>query len=181
MKCWKVASHSYWKVSIKQLILFCRRALFLHLGQMGSLFLFIKVALKMIPQIIEVLQLVVHWENYLLKYLRDRPFNLKGGGLCFFVSFRNLFSDNTRVRIFIFFVAHSRNFSSRIKHYVIWQKLWIRIFFFPPPKSEFFFQQHWYSEDFFRKKNITPPPFKSNGRSLTVFYLIVLDSHTRYL
>jgi hypothetical protein len=34
----------------------------------------------------------------------DRPFNLKGG-LWFFVSFRNFFSDNTRVRIFIFFVA----------------------------------------------------------------------------
>ena len=46
--------------------------------------------------------------------LRDRPFNLKGGGLWFFVSFRNLFSDNTRVRIFIFFVAQSANFFSRI-------------------------------------------------------------------
>jgi hypothetical protein len=52
--------------------------------------------------------------------IRERPFNLKGGGgggggggfffkkifyLWFFVSFRNCFSDNTRVRIFIFFVA----------------------------------------------------------------------------
>jgi hypothetical protein len=36
--------------------------------------------------------------------LRGQPFNLKGG-LWFFVSFRNFFSDNTRVRIFIFFVA----------------------------------------------------------------------------
>ena len=35
---------------------------------------------------------------------RDRPFNLKGGGggLWFFVSFRNFFSDNTRVRIYFF-------------------------------------------------------------------------------
>ena len=41
MKCWKVASHSYWKVSIKHLILFCRQALFLHLGQMVSLFILI--------------------------------------------------------------------------------------------------------------------------------------------
>ena len=36
--------------------------------------------------------------------LRDRPFNLKGGGgggvgLCFFVSLRIFISDNTRVRI----------------------------------------------------------------------------------
>ena len=51
--------------------------------------------------------------------LRDRPFNLQrgggggGGGLWFFVLFRKSFSDNTRVRIFIFFVA---NFFSRIQH-----------------------------------------------------------------
>jgi hypothetical protein len=32
---------------------------------------------------------------------RDRLFNLQGG-LWFFVSFRNFFSDNTRVRIFFF-------------------------------------------------------------------------------
>jgi hypothetical protein len=41
--------------------------------------------------------------------VRDRPFNLKGG-LWFFV-FR---FDNTRVRIFIFFVAQSAKFFSRI-------------------------------------------------------------------
>ena len=41
--------------------------------------------------------------------VRDRPFNLKGG-LWFFVSFRIFFSDNTRVRIFIFFVAQSAIF-----------------------------------------------------------------------
>ena len=45
--------------------------------------------------------------------IRDRPFNLKGG-LWFFVSFRHFFSDNTRVRIFIIFVAQSANFFSRI-------------------------------------------------------------------
>jgi hypothetical protein len=35
-----------------------------------------------------------------LETIRDRPFNLKGG-LWFFVLFRNLFSDNTRVIIFL--------------------------------------------------------------------------------
>jgi hypothetical protein len=43
-------------------------------------------------------------------YIRDRPFNLKGGGVWFFVSFRNFFSDNTRVRIFIFLSRKARNF-----------------------------------------------------------------------
>ena len=36
--------------------------------------------------------------------IRERPFNLQGGGGGFVVSFRNLFSDNTRVRIFIFYL-----------------------------------------------------------------------------
>ena len=43
--------------------------------------------------------------SFLLTYiLRDRPFNLKGGGegLWFFVSFRIFFPDNTRVRILLF-------------------------------------------------------------------------------
>jgi hypothetical protein len=41
-------------------------------------------------------------------FVRDRPFNLKGGrGLWFFVSFIIFFSDNTRVRIFIYFVGQS--------------------------------------------------------------------------
>ena len=38
--------------------------------------------------------------------LRDRPFNLGGGGYGFF------FSDNTRVRIFCFYVAQSANFQN---------------------------------------------------------------------
>ena len=52
-----------------------------------------------------------------LKVFRDRPFNLKGGGgggVWFFVSFRKKLSDNTRVRIFILFVAQSANLFSRI-------------------------------------------------------------------
>ena len=55
---------------------------------------------------------------FITSLLRDRPFNLKGGGggggLWFFVSFRIFFSDNIRVRIFIFFVALSGNFFSRL-------------------------------------------------------------------
>ena len=40
---------------------------------------------------------------------RDRPFNLKGAGVWFFVSFRIFFSDNTRVRIF-FLSRQARKF-----------------------------------------------------------------------
>ena len=68
-----------------------------------------------------------------LKYsVRDRPFNLKGGGgvLWVSVSFRNYCSDNTRL---------SAIFFSRIQHYVIWQKLWIRLLFFSSTKIRIFF------------------------------------------
>ena len=64
-------------------------------------------------------KMVMHMEYISLssQLIRDRPFNLKwGGGVWFFASFRNFFSDNTRVRIFIFFVAQSAKFFSRIQH-----------------------------------------------------------------
>jgi hypothetical protein len=45
--------------------------------------------------------MILKWFYSLTISIRDRPFNLKrrGGGLWFFVSFRNFFSDNTRARI----------------------------------------------------------------------------------
>jgi hypothetical protein len=99
--------------------------------------------------------------------IRDRPFNLKGG-LWFFVSFRNFFSDNTRVRIFIYFVVRSANFFFQNLTLGYMTKTLDQInFVFPPPKSEYFFQQHWELEYFFRKKTYSPPHFKLNGRSLT--------------
>jgi hypothetical protein len=57
---------------------------------------------------------------------RDRPFNLQGGGLWFFVSFRIVSPDNTRVRIFIFFPEFYRLYDKNSESYYI---------FFPPPKS----------------------------------------------
>ena len=102
-------------------------------------------------------------------YLRDRPFKLKGG-LWFFVSFRTFLSDNTRVRIFIFFVAQSAKFFAVFNIRLYDKNSESDYFFFPPPKSEYFFQQHWESEYFFRKKTITPL-FKLNGRSLSDFLI----------
>ena len=53
--------------------------------------------------------------------IRDDHLTWKGGGggLWFFVSFRKKISDNTRDRIFIYFVAQSAKFLSRIQHHVI--------------------------------------------------------------
>ena len=80
------------------------------------------------------------------------------GGLWFFASFRNFFSDNTRVRLFIFFVALSAIFFSEFNIRLYDKNSESDYFFFPPPKSEYFFQQHWESEYFFRKNH--NPPFQ---------------------
>ena len=82
--------------------------------------------------------------------IRDRPFNLKWGGLWFFVSFRIFFLDNTRVRIFIFCRAKPEFFFQNLTLDYMTKTL-NQIIFFPPPNSEYFFQQHWESEYFFRK------------------------------
>ena len=90
-------------------------------------------------------------------YIRDRPFNLKGG-LWFFVSFRIFFSDNSRFRIFIFFVAQSANFffqNSTLGYRYMTKILNHIYFFFLHQNQNIFFQQHWESEYFFRKKTIT--------------------------
>ena len=39
---------------------------------------------------------------HMLNTIRDRPFNLKGGGLCFLFRSEIFFSDNTKVRIIFF-------------------------------------------------------------------------------
>jgi hypothetical protein len=67
--------------------------------------------------------------------------------LWFFVSFRNFFSDNTRLRIF-FFVARSAKLF--VQNLTLYDKDSESDYcFFPPPKSDYFFQQHWESEYFF--------------------------------
>ena len=73
------------------------------------------------------------------------------GGLWFFVSFRNCFSENTRVRIF-FFCRAKREFFFQNVTLGFMTKTLNPIICLPPPKSEYLFQQHWESEYFFRKK-----------------------------
>ena len=84
--------------------------------------------------------------------VRDRPFNLKGGGGMVFCFVQNFFSNNIRVRIFIFFVRKARNFCPEFNIRIYDKNSDSDYYFFPPPKSEYFFQQHWESEYFFRKK-----------------------------
>jgi hypothetical protein len=92
------------------------------------------------------LPLIVH-------LIRDRPFNLKGeGGLWFFVSLRNFFSDNTRVRIFIFLSRKARNFFLEFNIRLYDKNSELDYFFFSSTKIRIFFHQHWESEYFFIKK-----------------------------
>ena len=63
-------------------------------------------------------------------HFRERPFNLKGE-LWFFVSFRKFFSDNARVRIFIYFPKFNIRLYDKNSE--------SDYYFFPPPKSEYFF------------------------------------------
>jgi hypothetical protein len=66
-----------------------------------------------------------------------------------FVSFINVFSDNTRGRIFTFFVARNLFPESNIRLYDNNSE---SDYFFSSTKIRMFFQQHWESEYFFRKK-----------------------------
>ena len=64
--------------------------------------------------------------------IRDRPFNLQGGGYGFLLH-SEMFFRTTRVRIF-FFVAHSANFFFQNLTLGYMTKTLNQIFF-PPPKS----------------------------------------------
>ena len=71
---------------------------------------------------------------------------------------QNFFSENTRVRIFIFFVAQSAIFFPEFNIRLYDNNSESDYIYFPPPKSEYFFQQHWEPEYFFLEKNHNPPP-----------------------
>jgi hypothetical protein len=85
--------------------------------------------------------------------VRDRPFNLKGGGGYGFLFCSKKIFQTTQELEYLFFLSREVQF--------FFQEFNIRLydknsesdfFFFPPLKSEYFFQQHWESEYFFRKK-----------------------------
>ena len=78
-----------------------------------------------------------------VNYLRDRPFNLKGGGGVMVFLFRSeiCFRTTQELEYLCFPECNIRLYDKNSES---------DYFFFPPPKSEYFFQQHWESEYFFR-------------------------------
>jgi hypothetical protein len=88
--------------------------------------------------------------------LRDRPFNLKGGGYGFL--FRSeIFFRTTQELEYFFLSRKARNFFPAFYNRLYDKNSESDYFFLPPPKSEYFFQQHWESEYFFLEENHTPP------------------------
>ena len=92
------------------------------------------------------------------KYVRDRPFNLKGGGGYGFLFRSEIFFRTTQEFEFFFGRAKGEFFFQNLTLGYMTKTL-NQIIFFPPPKSEYFF----------RKKPNPPHPFKLNGRSLIVY------------
>ena len=80
-------------------------------------------------------------------YLRDRPFNLKGGGVMFFLFRSEFFFRTTQELEYLLFLSRkARNFFQEFNVRLYDKNSESDYFFFPPPKSEYFFQQHWESE-----------------------------------
>jgi hypothetical protein len=79
------------------------------------------------------------------------------GGLWFFVSFRKIFSDNTRVRIYFFPEYNIRLYDKNCES---------NYFFFLHQNQNIFFSNIGNQNIFLEKKHKPPPPFKLNGRSL---------------
>ena len=114
--------------------------------------------------------------------LRDRPFNLERGGYGFFCFVQNFFSDNTRVRIFIFFVAQSANFFSPEFNIRLYDKnSESDYFFFLHQNQNIFFSNIENQNIFLEKKHNPLPPFKLNGRSLSnnLSYVIIFQCSLR--
>jgi hypothetical protein len=96
--------------------------------------------------------------NYFFRCpVRDRPFNLKGGGVWFFVSFRIFFSDNTRVRMFIFLSRKARIFFPEFNIRLYDKNSDSDYFFFLHQNQNIFFS-NFGNQNIFLEKKPQPPP-----------------------
>ena len=86
------------------------------------------------------------------EFIRDRPYNLKGGGYGFLFCSEIFFRTTQELEYLFFLSRKARIFfpDSNIRLYD--KNSESDYYFFLPPKSEYFFRQHWESEYFFRKK-----------------------------
>jgi hypothetical protein len=100
-----------------------------------------------------------------LTSIRDRPFNLQDGGLWFFVSFRIFFSDNTRVRIFIFLSRKARNFFPQLS-IRLYDKNSESDFFFHHQNQNIFFSNIGNQNIFLEKKHNPLGTFHLRGLAL---------------
>ena len=97
---------------------------------------------------------LVFWTS---SFIRDRPFNLKGGGgYVFFISFRKKNSDNTRVRIFIFLSREVPNFCSEF-NIRLYNKTLNHVIFFSLHQNQNIFFSNIGNQNIFLEKNHNPP------------------------
>ena len=100
---------------------------------------------------------------FVASYIRDQPFNLKGGYGFLFRS--EIFFLTTRELEYFFYRA-MRDFSPQNSTLGYMTKTLNQIIFFSSTKIRIFFSATLGIRIFFWKKTI-PPPFKLNGRSLS--------------
>ena len=110
-----------------------------------------------------------------LFYFRNRLFNLQGvGGLWFFVSFRNFFSDNTSQNFFFF--SPNANFFFQNSTLGYMTKTLNQIIFFSLHQNQNTFFSNIGNQIIFLAKNHNPHPFKLNGGFLMNFWQINMKS-----
>ena len=90
-----------------------------------------------------------------------------GGGLWFFVSFRKLFSDNTRVRILFFCHAKRNFFFQNLTLGCMTKTLNQIIFFFLHQNQNIFFSNNG-NQNIILEKNHTPHPLQVKWSFLTI-------------
>ena len=100
------------------------------------------------------------------------------GGVCFFVSFRIVFSDNTRVRIFFFCRVKREFFFQNLTLGYMTKTLNQIIFFFLHQNQNIFFSNIG-NQNIFLEKKPYPPSFKLNGRSLIHFICLIKMNQKR--
>ena len=90
-------------------------------------------------------------------FIRDRPFNLKGGGYVFLFRSEIVFQTTQELEYLYILLCKALIFFPEFNIRLYDKNSESDYFFLPPPKSEYFFQQHWESEYFFLEKKHNPP------------------------